>query len=344
MNANHCTPPRLALYAQHGYNDFVFNIPFSLFQAEYDGKKLFDFQVISDNGKPIVSQFGVKITPHGDLDALDTADIIVISGWVGGKPCKKFIQKLQTHHQNNKKIIGLCYGTFGLAWADILQGKTVATHWAGEHDFREKFKHIQLDSNRLYIDDGNILTSAGASAGLDCCLYFIRTRYGTKIANTLARMLVCAPQREGGQAQFSDISPVSHVHDGHQQDDKINALLQFLGDNLALTHTLDDLANRVHLSKRSFHRYFKIATNMTLSQWLTAKRLVHAQELLETTHDSMEHIADKSGFGTASNLRLHFKQRFGVSPQHWRKSFLGDLQTAPPIRTDVANQQGYKHG
>lgn len=310
------TPPRLALYAQNGYNDFVFNIPFSLFQAEYDGKKLFDFQIVSDNGKPIISQLGMKLTPHGDLDNLDNVDIIVISGWVGEKPSKKFIQKLQTHHKNNKKIIALCYGTFGLAWADILQEKTVVTHWAGENEFREKFQSVQLDSNRLYIDDGNILTSAGAYAGMDCCLYFVRSLYGTKVANTLARMFVTAPQREGGQAQFSDISPISHV-----KNEKIDQLLQFLSENLADNHRLDDLANRIHLSKRSFNRHFKAATNLTLSEWLIAKRLTLAQTLLENGDDDMERIAQKAGFGTASNLRIHFKDRFGVSPQTWRKSF-----------------------
>lgn len=310
------TLPALALYAQNGYNDFVFNIPFSLFQAEYDGKKLFDFQIISDNGKQIVSQFGVKITPHGDLDTLDMADIIVISGWVGNKPSKQFIQKLQNHHKNHKKIIALCYGTFGLAYADILQGKTVVTHWAGEQDFKQKFPNIQLDSNRLYIDDGNILTSAGAYAGMDCCLYFIRTIYGVRVANSLARMFVSAPQREGGQAQFSDISPVSHV-----KNEKIDELLRFLSEHLADNHRLDELASRVHLSKRSFNRHFKTATNMTLSEWLTAKRLTLVQELLENGDDDMERIAQKSGFGTASNLRMHFKERFGVSPQAWRRSF-----------------------
>lgn len=315
MNFNNARPT-LALYTQNGYNDFVFNIPFSLFQAEYDGKKLFDFQIISDNGKPIISQFGVKITPHGDLDTLDMADIIVISGWVGEKPSKKFMQKLQTHHKNHKKIIALCYGAFGLAYADILQGKTVVTHWAGEQDFKQKFPHIQLDSNRLYIDDGNILTSAGAYAGMDCCLYFVRTLYGAKVANSLARMFVSAPQREGGQAQFSYISPVSHV-----KNEKIDELLQFLGEHLADNHRLDELASRVHLSKRSFNRHFKTATNMTLSEWLTAKRLTLAQELLENEYDDMERIAQKSGFGTASNLRMHFKERFGVSPQAWRNSF-----------------------
>lgn len=316
MTACFSTPPTLALYAQNGCNDFVFNIPFSLFQAEMDGKKLFDLQVISDNGKPIISQFGAKITPHGNLDLLDNADIIVIAGWVGDKPSDKWIKKIQTHHQNNKKIISLCYGAFGLAYARVLDGKTVATHWAGEDDFKQQFPHIQIDSNTLYLDDGNILTSAGAFAGLDCCLYFIRTLYGASVANSLARMLVSAPHREGGQAQFSDISPISHA-----KDQKINELLQFLSENLADTHRLDDLAERGHLSKRSFARHFKNATNLTLSEWLTAKRLAKVQEWLENSDESIDIIAEKTGFGTASNLRMQFKDKFGVSPQAWRKSF-----------------------
>ncbi len=311
-------PPKLILYAQNGCNDFVFNIPFSLFQATYQGQKLFDFAVCSDNGKAIVSEFGAKIAVNGDLSLLNTADIIVISGFVGDVPSAKLCQKLQTAHAQGKKIIGLCYGTFVLAFADILQDKTVVTHWAGERAFKDKFTNIQLDSNRLYIDDGNILTSAGAFAGLDCCLYFIRTLYGAKVANELARNLVSAPHREGGQAQFNAISPISHA-----KDKKINELLQFLSDNLDKPHTLDELAERVHLSKRSFHRHFKSATQMTLTEWLTAKRLSLAQELLESTDFSIEAIAHQAGFGTASHFRMQFKARFGVSPQSFRKSFGG---------------------
>ena len=146
----------------------------------------------------------------------------MISGFVGDVPSAKLCQRLQTAHAQGKKIIGLCYGTFVLAFADILQGKTVVTHWAGERVFKEKFTNIQLDSNRLYIDNGNILTSAGAFAGLDCCLYFIRTLYGAKVANDLARNLVSAPHREGGQVQFNAISPISYA-----KDKKINELLQF---------------------------------------------------------------------------------------------------------------------
>ncbi len=153
---------------------------------------------------------------------------------------------------------------------------------------------------------------------MDCCLYFIRTLYGAKIANELARNLVSAPHREGGQAQFNAISPISNA-----KDEKINELLQFLSDNLADNHKLDDLANRVHLSKKSFNRYFKTATQMTLSQWLTAKRLAKVQDYLESTDLPIEVIADKTGFGTASNLRMQFKTHFGVSPQSFRKSFGG---------------------
>ncbi|WLF83373.1 GlxA family transcriptional regulator [Moraxella sp. ZY210820] len=313
------TLPKLTLYAQNGCNDFVFNIPFSVFQAPYQGKKLFDFQIVSDNGKAIRTELGATITPHGNLDLMDNADIIVISGWVGDKPSRAFTQKLQTAHQNGKKIIALCYGAFGLAFADILTDKTVVTHWAGENAFKHKFPHIKLDNNKLYLDDGNILTSAGAYAGMDCCLYFIRTLYGASVANDLARLFVSAPHREGGQAQFSQLSIVNHT-----KDSKINDLLRFLSDNLDKTHTLDDLADKVHLSKRSFNRYFKNATNMTLTQWLTAKRLAKVQDYLESTDLPIEIIADKTGFGTASNLRMQFKARFGVSPQSFRNSFGND--------------------
>ncbi|HHW7570674.1 TPA: GlxA family transcriptional regulator [Mannheimia haemolytica] len=310
--------PKLALYAQNGCNDFVFNLPFSLFQMTHQGEQLFDMKVFGDKGKSVQTALGAKVQLDGHLEQMDWADIIVIAGWVGEMPSETFMQKLQAHHQNNKKVIALCYGTYALAYAGIATDKTLVTHWAGEAELKTRFPHIRLDSNRLYIDDGNILTSAGALAGMDCCLYFIRSLYGANIANSLARMLVSAPHREGGQAQFSDISPISHA-----KDSKINVLLQFLSDNLDKPHKLDDLADSVHLSKRSFARYFKNATNLTLSEWLTAKRLAKVQELLESSDDSIETIAQRSGFGTASNLRTQFKARFGVSPQVWRRGFGG---------------------
>ena len=310
-------PPKVALYAHPACNDFVFNIPFALLQTEYQGRTLFDLSICSLNGENVYTQFGAVIPVQGDLSLLEQAEVVVIAGWQMGEiPHADLLNALKQADGRGAKIIALCYGTYVAAYAGILQGKNATTHWLAADDFQQRFPNILLDNNRLYIEDGNILTSAGASGGLDCLLYWIRQIYGAHIANDLARLLVAPPHREGGPAQFIR-KPLAE----RTGDSKINTLLDFLRENLAQTHRLDDLAERLNLSRRTFSRHFKQATGLTLGDWLLQERLCQAQDLLQDSDDSIERIAEKSGFGTASNLRGQFKAQFHTSPNAWRKTF-----------------------
>lgn len=315
------TTPKTVLYAQSGMNDFVFNIPFSLFQTTYQGKPLFNLKICCDDGNSVTTALGAAIPVHGGLDLMEHADIVVIAGWrdIDEAPAPELTARLQQAAARGAYITALCYGTYALAYAGLLDGKTAATHWMAEADFVRRFPQIRLDTNRLYVEDGNFLTSAGAAGGLDCCLYLVRKIHGATATNELARTFVAAPHREGGQAQF-----IHRPVQSRTADDKINRLLDEVRQNLAAPHRLDDLAEKLAVSRRTFIRHFAQAVGMNFGEWLTAERLWRVQDLLENTDLPIERIAEQSGFGSAANLRLQFKAKFKTSPNAWRKVFGGE--------------------
>ena len=312
------TASKIVLYAQSGMNDFVFNIPFSVFQTTYQGNPLFNLKIFSDDGQDVSTAFGASIPTHGGLDLMEEADIIVIAGWrdIEEAPTPELAENLQLAAKRDAHFVAICYGTYALAYTGLLDGRSAATHWLAENDFVRRFPKIHLDTNRLYAEDGNFLTSAGAAGGLDCCLYLIRKIHGATVANDLARTLVAAPHREGGQAQFIHRS-VEH----RTADDKINRLLDEIRQDLAATYRLDDLAKKLAVSRRTFIRHFSQATGVNFSEWLTTERLWQVQGLLENTDLPIERIAEQSGFGSAANLRLQFKAKFKINPNAWRKVF-----------------------
>lgn len=312
------TIPKIVLYAQSGMNDFVFNIPFSVLQTTYRDNPLFELKICSDNGQNIITALGANIPVHGGLDLMIRADIIVIAGWrdIEEAPTSELTAHLHQAAERGTCIATLCYGTYALAYTGLLDGKTAATHWLAESDFVRRFPKIYLDTNRLYVEDGNFLTSAGAAGGLDCCLFLIRKIHGATVANELARTFVAAPYREGGQAQF-----IHRPAERRIADDKINRLLDELRQNLAAPYRLDDLAEKLAVSRRTFIRHFAQATGMNFGEWLTSERLWQVQDLLENTDLPIEHIAEQSGFGSAANLRAQFKAKFKINPNTWRKVF-----------------------
>ena len=185
-----------------------------------------------------------------------------------------------------------------------------------EKDFCVRFPRVRLDMNALYVDEDRLITSAGTGAGLDCCLYLVRAYHGPKIANKVARTMVIPPHREGGQAQFIE-QPMAVS----TQDSQVNRLLDYLRENLGKQHSIDELATRAAMSRRTFTRHFHKATGMTLVDWLVNERLQQTRELLETTSIPIERISELTGFQTPLSLRQHFKKRFHVSPRDWRRTF-----------------------
>jgi len=215
----------------------------------------------------------------------------------------------------------------------LLKNRKASTHWEFEQDFMRRFPDVKLDSNALYVDDDRLITSAGTAAGIDCCLYLVRQRYGSVIANKLARRMVIPPYRDGGQAQFIERPvPIS------TQDTRINTLLDYLRNHLNQPHALDELAQYSKMSRRTFTRQFYKATGMSVGEWLIAERLHRSQELLESTSLSIDAIAAQAGFQSATSLRQHFKQRFDVTPGEWRKTFQGKQ---PPAAVAPVSDDSY---
>jgi transcriptional regulator GlxA family with amidase domain len=215
-----------------------------------------------------------------------------------------------------------------LAYAGLLDHKKAATHWMAEQDFSERFPQVQLDNDALYVEDQRIVTSAGTGAALDCCLYLVREIYNARIANKVSRVMVIPPHREGGQTQFIE-QPVAES----SQDAQINLLLDFLRKNLALQHNIESLAERTHMTRRTFTRHFKKATGMTLVDWLNTERIRLSCELLETTNLSIEKITELSGFNNTVSFRKNFREKYGTSPQAWRKAFGIINENNPPHLT-----------
>lgn len=205
-----------------------------------------------------------------------------------------------------------------LAEAGLLDGRRATTHWAWARDFAKRFPKVTVDADVLYLDDAGLLTSAGTAAGIDCCLHLLRQQHGAEVANRVARRLVVPPHRQGGQAQFIE-QPLPAT----SRDDRLAGLLDWVRAHLDLPHSLDSLAERALMSRRTFTRRFRQLTGATVGDWLLAERLALCQRLLEGTEQSVEAIATLAGFGSPVSLRHHFGRAFGVSPSAWRQTFRG---------------------
>ncbi len=268
---------------------------------------------------PTSAGFGLHI--ERGLEVLDTAELVIIPSWTipHQTPPPALLTAVQAAYQRGAQVVGLCLGAYVLAEAGLLDGRCATTHWAFAHDFAQRFPQVQLQPQVLYVQQHNLLTSAGTAAGLDCCLHLLRQRYGARIANRTARRLVAAPHRQGGQAQFIE-QPLPKAAHGS----RLAELIDWVRANLAHPHSLDSLAARALMSRRSFTRHFQLLTGTKVSAWLVRERLAYSQRLLESSDLSIEQIAARAGFGSSAALRQHFQRAFAVTPSAWRQTFGGN--------------------
>ncbi|MGJ9418010.1 GlxA family transcriptional regulator [Massilia sp. CMS3.1] len=310
--------PVVALFAYADFSPFHFAVPYMVFNLELPGRRLFELRIVASGIPPQSAERAMTVQPDGGLELAETADILIIPGWsdLGTAPQPELMTALTRAHARGAHVVGLCYGAYALAYAGLLDGKRAATHWMAERDFQDRFPCVKLDMNALYVEEDRLITSAGTGAGLDCCLYLVRAYHGPAIANKVARMMVIPPHREGGQAQFIEQPMAVSTQDAH-----VNRLLDFMREHLGSQHSIDELATRAAMSRRTFTRHFYKATGMTVVEWLVNERLRRTRELLETTSMSVEKISELTGFRTALSLRQHFKKRFQVSPRDWRRTF-----------------------
>lgn len=308
-------PIRVAVVAFDGITPFHLSVPSLVFGALRD---TFAVQVCGVEPGPLATTAGFSITPHKSLAALAKADIVIMPTWHDDcRPAPaNLLGALRRAHRNGARMVGLCLGAFPLADAGLLDGKGATTHWAYADLLAERHPNVEVSRDVLYVDGGEVVTSAGVAAGLDCCLHVLRQLCGAEAANAVARRMVIAPHRQGGQAQFIERPvPVSH------SDGRLAQVLEHVTRHLAQDHSIDALAARAAMSRRNFTRHFRQATGTSFKQWLLAQRIAHAQRMLESSDASVEVVAQEAGFGSALSLRQHFRTALGTSPSAYRKSF-----------------------
>ncbi|AUX93203.1 GlxA family transcriptional regulator [Mixta gaviniae] len=317
--------PAVAVIATPGFSPFHFSVPCIIFGQAMPQPALFQLLICAEKTGVVQSDIGMSVSVERGLETLEIADIVIVPYWrhPAEKPSQALLDALVAAYRRGAQVVGLCLGTYVLAYAGLLDKRRAATHWELERDFTERFPAVRLDTNALYIHDNRLITSAGTAAGIDCCLYLVREHYGSRVANRVARRMVIAPYREGGQAQF-----IEHPVPESTRDGKINALLDYLRSHLQQPHSLDSLAQLVNMSRRTFTRHFIKATGLPVGEWLNAERLRRSQELLETTDHSIETVAQLVGFQSPVSFRQRFKARFAVSPTEWRRAFRGGRSDA----------------
>jgi transcriptional regulator GlxA family with amidase domain len=252
--------------------------------------------------------------PHRLADAL-TADTIVVPGSGGRRPPQEVIAVLREAHRRGIRLASICGGAFVLAAAGLLDGRRATAHWTSTASIGERFPLVEMDDGVLFVDDGDVLTSAGAASGLDLCLHMIRCDYGSAVAAETARHMVVPPQREGGQAQF-----IRHRDPG-DGDGSLEPTMRWIREHLDEVITSDRIADHVGVSERTLYRWFRGQTGKTPLQWILQQRLSYAQELLETTDLPIETVAHQSGFGTSMTMRQHFAKHARTSPMAYRRAF-----------------------
>lgn len=260
---------------------------------------------------------GVRIAADGDLALLARASVIVAPGWRGAdQPVPTpLVEALKAAHARGARLMSICSGVFVLAATGLLDGRRATTHWRYAETLGRRHPAIQVLPDVLYVDEGDVLTSAGSAAGLDLGLHLIRRDFGAEAANTVARRLVVPPHRDGGQAQFID-RPVPSAHEAS----RLSPILDRMRADLAGQHTIRALAAAAGMSQRTFLRRFEAATGQTPARWLLAERLNRARDLLETSPAGIEQVAAAVGLG-APALRHHFRRQFATSPGAYRARF-----------------------
>ncbi|TDD30362.1 helix-turn-helix domain-containing protein [Actinomadura sp. KC06] len=278
----------------------------------------YELRLCAEASGPLASSAGVSLhASHCYTDLLDVDTVIVagLARYAQLAPPPELIAALREAFRRGRRIVSLCTGAYVLAAAGLLDGRRATTHWMNANDFAHRFPRVHLDPAPLYIDDGDIVTTAGSGAAIDVCLHLVRTDHGAAAANEIARRMVVPPHREGGQAQYT--RPVAIA----EKSDDLAPVLQWALERLHQPITVPELAKVAHMSERTFARRFRDTLGITPLQWLLQQRVRLAQELLETTDSPIEEIARTTGFGNGVNLRYHFGRVAGVSPQSYRHVF-----------------------
>jgi transcriptional regulator GlxA family with amidase domain len=290
--------------------------------TDADGNALYEVVTCGLTLGPVTATTGFAVLPSAGTEALETADTVVIPGTrfpsarTEGVLTREVADAL-ARIRPGTRLVSICTGAFILAAAGLLDGRRATTHWKFADDMRRLHPRVLVDENVLFVDDGDVLTSAGLAAGIDLCLHIIRCDHGAQVANTVARYCVVPPWREGGQAQFIDrqVPAPDHLSTAPTRE----WALQHLDEEL----TVQRLARHAKMSARTFNRRFREETGQSPGVWIRQRRIDRARELLESRDLPVDEVARLSGLGTGGNLRHHLRRGMGMSPSSYRKVYQG---------------------
>jgi AraC family transcriptional activator FtrA len=297
---------------------FDLTAPAQAFQlaAKPSGEPLYEFSTAAPAGAPVRTTSGFSVVPERGLGALRRADTVVVPGYAGlfDQPSAEALDALRAAARRGARLLSVCTGAFGLAHAGILDGRRATTHWAWAGELARRFPAVEVEPDALFVDEGDVLTSAGLSAGIDLSLHVIRRDFGAEAGERVARHMVAAPHREGGQAQFfkPELPPAA----GSLEPTRRWAL-----ESLAEPLDVAAMARHAGVSPRTFARRFRAETGTTPLQWLLSQRVLEARRLLEATDLPIDEVAWRVGFGTAASLRDHFRRATATTPTAYRRSF-----------------------
>ncbi|HEY3502371.1 MAG TPA: helix-turn-helix domain-containing protein [Actinocatenispora sp.] len=286
-----------------------------------DGTHLYDVRICTVDGGPVRSAARFTLLPDHDLAAVAAADTVIVPGmhqrdaYEDGTLAEPARGALLAAYERGARLMSICTGAFALAATGLLDGRPAATHWRSADRFRALYPKVRLDPDVLFVDDGDVLSSAGVAAGLDLCLHVLRADHGTELANHMARRAVVPAWRPGGQSQFIERPMPERV------EASTAATRHWAQAHLDRPLGLDELAAHSRMSVRTFTRRFREETGMSPNRWLTRQRVEAARHLLESTDLSVERIAHRCGFGTTVSLRQHLRSALGVSPATYRRTF-----------------------
>lgn len=309
---------QVAVLAADGIALFEFGIVmevFALVRPEL-GVPWYDTGVVSFDPPPLRATGGVRLRPTHSVRRLTTAGTIVIPGWpdVHRAPPARMVAAVAAAHRRGARLISVCSGAFVLAAAGLLDGARATTHWRYTDILTRNYPRIDVEPGVLYIQSGRVFTSAGSAAGIDLCLHIVRQDYGAEIANQVARRMVVAPHRDGGQLQFvpAAMPPAEGA---------LSALMEWARARLDQPLTMTTMARKGRMSVRTLARRFADEAGTTPHQWLTHQRVLAAQRMLEASNAGIDRVAELSGLGAAETLRYHFRRQVGTSPAAYRRKF-----------------------
>jgi transcriptional regulator GlxA family with amidase domain len=314
---------KVVLLALPGVAPFEFGVVCEVFGIDRSatGGPKFDFTIATADPGPLRTSLGFTMNIENDLSVAANADLVAVPAHEIFGIDERYLQVIRDAEARGAWVLSVCSGAFALAQAGILEGRRATTHWMHTDRLARLYPGTEVDADVLFVEDRQVVTSAGTAAGIDAALHIVRKEHGAAATNVIARRMVVPPQRDGGQSQYIQ-NPVQEY-----RSDSFALVTEWMLENLAADLTVDQLARKALMSSRTFARRFRADMGTTPAAWLNRQRIIRAQQLLEQSDIGLETIAQLTGFGTAAVMRHHFLKVLQTTPTSYRRAF-GERQSA----------------